>query len=320
MGHGRVSQWRWQAKADAAVTVETKPGPRRFEEEIENAMKRDIRLFDRAKRHRWGAKAIYGAFGEAIPRSLIEEVIAERSDGRRRPPRAKGRRYEFVAPQVVNSVDFIHVRPRGRVIRMQDDCSRYCLGFEHRDRWPQEKAVEFSEAVFRRHGASYFLKYDRGGEFRGEAFQAMLKARKIIPVPSHPAYPQYNGKNERSNGEIRRWIAPLERDRKRKPTVARVYEEIRQCTLDQNLCRKKYILEGRTPKEAFTQIPRLQLDRDSLYSEWERLCEHVLSRREPRPESREQALLAAQRIAALVVLEKYRLVRYPKPEAAKVST
>ena len=281
-------------------------------------MSQEVRAFDRAKEGTWGAQSMYDLLGGVIARSKINEVLDERRDAEGRVKRPQARRYEFVAPQVTYSTDFIAVRPRGRVLRVQDERSRYTLGFAHQDHWPDDKVAAFAEEVIRKHGAPLFFKHDLGGEFRGADFQAMLRRHQVIAVPSPPFYPKFNGKNERANLAARQWIAPTEADR---PSLSRVLEQLTQATLDQNEVRPKDVLGGRTPAEVFQSEPRANVDRNALYFEWDQLREGILKRHSPEPSRQSAAEMEAMRLAALVVVKKYKLVRYPSnPEVPKVST
>jgi hypothetical protein len=268
----------------------------------------EIRSFDRAKEGTWGTHPIYETFGGVIPRSKIDEVLDERRDAEGRVKRPHVRRYEFAAPQVTYSTDFISVRPRGRVLRVQDEAARFTLGFRHQDHWPERDVEAFVESLLHKLGLPLFFKHDLGGEFRSAVFQAMLRRNLVIAVPSPPHYPKFNGKNERANLAARQWIA-------------RVLELMTQATLDQNDARRKEVLGGRTPAEVWNNAKRVELDRQALYSEWDALRMNVLNRYTPGSGRRDAAEMEAMRLAALVVVKKYKLVRYAvNPEAPKVSS
>ena len=260
---------------------------------------------------------MYEELGGIISRALIQKVLDERRKAEGRVTRPKSRSYEFAAPGVTYSADFIAVRPRGRVLKTQDDRARYLLGFEHKDNWPAEAVTVFTEEILNIHGDPYFFKHDLGGEFRSAVFQEMLRRRKIIAVPSPPFYPKFNGKNERRNQDDRKWIAPTEADR---PTVSRVIEELTQSTLDQNMARRKAVLGGKTPLEVWETESRVKVDRDALYAEWDRLREDLLKRNPPNPSRQSAGEMEAMRLAAIVVVKRHQLVRYTHNlEVPKVS-
>lgn len=312
LGHSRASQYRWKDKA--AGKKRGRPTP---QGDLADAMAWEVRAFDRAKEGTWGTHPMFEALGGIIPRSLVNTVLDERRDAEGRVKRPHARGYEFVAPGVTYSTDFISVRPRGRVLRVQDERARYWLGFAHKDHWPDQDVAAFVEEIFKKFGPSLFFKHDLGGEFRGADFQDMLRRHKVIAVPNPPYYPKFNGKNERSNLSARQWLAPTEQDR---PTLNQIWEQMTQATLDQNDARRKKVLGGRTPSDVFHNEPRVEVDRDKLYSEWDALREETLRRVFPNPRRQEAAELESMRLAALVVVKKHELVRYSsKPEAPKVS-
>jgi len=312
IGHARATHYRWKGQAKQGKIGRPKP-----EGEIAKVMEWEVRAFDRSKDGNWGTKTMYEALGAIIPRSKIDEVLDERRKAEGRVSRPRSLSYEFVAPRVAYSTDFVSVRPRGRVLRIQDERARYTLGFEHKDHWPEQDVEAFIKLIISKHGLPLFFKHDRGPEFRSGLVQALLRSFQIIAVPSPPYYPRFNGKNERANLAARQWIAPTEADR---PTLARVIEKFTQGTLDENDMRSKAVLGGRTPAEVFKSEPAARVDRQALYSDWDAQREEILRRYSPDGERREAAELEAMRLAALVVVKKYKLVRYPeKPEAPKVS-
>jgi hypothetical protein len=279
-------------------------------------MEWEIRAYDREKEGRWGAKPIYDTLGGIIPRSLIDRVLDERRKAEGRVSRPRAKRYEFVAPRVAYSADFIAVHP-GRILRVQDERSRYTLGFAHQENWPEADVTAFIQEVMRKLGGlPLFFKHDLGGEFRSAVFQAMLRALLVIAVPSPPYYPRFNGKNERGNLEARRWIASADADRE---PVDVVLEKLRKGTYDQNELRHREVLGGRTSKDVWDRDPLAKVDRAALYSDWDAQREDILRRHAPEGARREAAELEAKRLAALIVVRKYDLVTYEKPEAPKVS-
>lgn len=279
-------------------------------------MIQDIRNFDIEKRGTWGQGALYEAFGGTISKTLIDRVLDERR-------KAKGRRrrntvtLEFVSPGITYATDFIYVRPRGRVLKTQDERARLGLGFQHQDHWPDAEVAAFQEEIFKAHGAPYFFKHDRGSEFTGADFQWMLRQHKVISVPSPAHYPQFNGKMERSNQSDRKWIAPTEANR---PLLSRVMDELTQSTLDQNLARRRAPLGGRTAIEVWDHEKRVIVDRDAIYFEWDKLREEILVRKLPNFDRRLSAEMEAMRLAAMVVVSARGLLKYRWPEVPEVST
>src|SRR5262249_15421609 len=228
-------------------------------------------------------------------------------------------------PDVAWSEDFIEVAQGGKVLRVQDDYSRLAFGGEHRLDWTGGDVSRFLDAAFRRFGKPLFFKHDLGGEFKDGIFQAFLRGSRVIAFPSPPYSPWYNGKMERQNGAVRYWLQRAVDDR---PTLDRVLEEIRLSQMDNNMDRKKDVLDRRTPHDRYTNTPRLQVDREALYAEWDRLKDKLIKERyadDPTdPQHRRVIMekrgeLMAMRIASIVLLNKYRMFRYTDgPEASEM--
>lgn len=310
IGHSRASHYRWKDKAE-----EGQLGRPKVEGEIAQVMEWEIRAYDRQKEGRWGTRPMYETLGGLIPRSLIDKVLDERRKAEGRVSRPHAKRYEFVAPRVAYSADFIAVHP-GRILRLQDERSRLTLGFAHQEKWPEDDVAKFTREVLQKMGLPLFFKHDLGGEFRSAVFQSMLRDLLVVAVPSPPYYPRFNGKNERGNLEARRWIASA--DEAREPMDV-VLEKLRKGTYDQNELRMRKVLGSRTSREVFDREPLAAVDRAAVYSDWDAQREEILRRHAPDGVRREAAELEAKRLAALIVVKKYNLVRYEKPEDPKVS-
>jgi transposase InsO family protein len=315
MGHGRASYYRW--KPDPTRDG-GRPGPRGPQGEVLEAMRQIIREKQAQKRNTWGVEVLYEEFERVIPKSVIAETIDQERRRKDRDRRASSGRYEFSAPDVAWSHDFIQVRPRGRVLRVQDECSRFVFGMEHRDEWRETDVARFAAAAMDRHGRPLFFKHDLGSEFVSGTFQSFLRGVKVIAFPSPPRYPRYNGKHERLNRSVRTWLGGARRDL---PTVEEVMSEIGLALRDQNYDRPKEVLGGRTPEEVYRGRTRSSVDRGVLYSEWDQLHRKLATKVLPWNQGTEiRGEFQAMRIAALVVLKRYDLVRTPggEPEGPKV--
>jgi len=315
MGHSRASFYRW--KPDPTREAQ-KPGPKPPEPEVLEAMRQIIREKQAQKRNTWGVEVLFEEFERVIPKSVIAETIEEERRRKSREDRESAVRYEISAPDAVWSEDFIDVKPKGRVLRVQDECSRFVFATEHRDSWVETDVARFVAAVMERYGRPLFFKHDLGTEFTSGTFQSLLRGSKVIAFPNPPRYPRYNGKHERTNASVRFWLGRADRDL---PTVEEVLEEMRQALLDLNFDRRKEVLGGRTPEQAYRQTPKSAVERSVLYSEWNELYRKLATKQLPWDQgSKVRGEFQAMRIAALVVLKRYDLVRYPggEPESPKV--
>lgn len=315
MGHGRASFYRW--KPDPTRDA-GRPGPKSPQGEILEAMRQIIREKQAQKRNTWGVEVLFEEFEHVIPKSVISETIEDERRRKDRAERQSAVRYEISAPDAVWSEDFIDVKPKGRVLRVQDECSRFVFGTEYRESWVETNVAHFVAAAMDRHGRPLFFKHDLGTEFVSGTFQSLLRGSKVIAFPNPPRYPRYNGKHERTNLSVRTWLGGAKRDL---PTVDEVLEEVRLALLDQNYDRRKEVLGGRTPEQVYREKPRAAVDRAVLYSEWNELHRKLATKELPWNQGfRVRGEFQAMRIAALVVLRRYDLVRYPggEPEGPKV--
>jgi transposase InsO family protein len=294
-----------------------RPGPKGVDPEVAQEMMEEIMALDHVKRRTWGTETIYEKYHGVIPKNKISQAIEE---GRRRTNkqrRESAQRYEFVAPDLVWSDDFIKIKDGGRVLRVQDECSRVIFGYEQRQEWTDGLVARFVAATFERYGRPLFFKHDLGSEFRSGIFQSLLRGWEVMALPNPPYYAQYNGKHERTNKSVRFWLASHAADW---PSLDEVLEEMAGALMDHNEDRPKEVLGKRTPQEVYENEPRVQLDRLVLYREWERLKEKLIKEHVTYSGKMERVgEMEAMRIAALVLLKRHKLIRYQTgPEAPEV--
>lgn len=276
--------------------------------EVAAACRTDIENLYHGKRRSIGTADIYLRYRGQVPRRKIAGWLREERAYWNKKHRGRLRRYEFTGVNVAWAMDFVEVRPEGRVLRMQEERIRIALGAAHRVNWEAPDAARFFSDGCRRYGRPYFLKFDRGPEFRSRLFRALLRGMKVIPIPSRGYYPQGNGKEERSHGELRKWTVGVDKDLQ---TVEDVFQEIGLAIEDQNRDRPKSYLGNRTAEEAYRAEKRLELDRNRLYGEWEALMARILKEwRDGGRTLTDDDELDAMRIAAYRVLEMWNLVVY----------
>lgn len=301
-----ATYYRWKESGATPREPEGRPG---LDMAIVAAMKEDVKLLHHATHRTRGVKAIYEEYGKVVPRRVIQKAIAEARHEAVLKRKESAMRYEFLYVQAAYSVDYIQVRPEGRIMRIQDDTARCALGITWRSCWEDEDSARFLDEAIARYGAPLFLKSDLGSEFRGDAFQEMLRRHRIIPLPNPPWRPPYNGKHERMNRDVRQWLLPFAEDL---PTREEVFRDVGAALLDHNQVRTREAYGYRKPQELFLNGPRANVPREALYARWEALKDRILAPRkggggiicEPRD------VWEAYRIAAVVVLKEWKLVRY----------
>lgn len=307
----RATLFRWRTPGGAAAAA---PGPKGLDPDIVATMIDEIRELRHRKRRTYGTEAIFLAYSRLVPYSVIEEAIRLERMDRNRLEKMSAKRYEFSAPQVAWSTDFIKV-VGGRVMRLDDDCSRLSLACAHQENWPDDDVARFIDDGFTRYGAPLIFKFDRGVEFANVVVQTLLCARLVIPLPSPPRYPKANGKQERKNRSVRSWLLPIAAD---SLDVTETFDEISTALIDLN-DRPMEILRGLSPREAYARWPRETVDRAALFQEWDALRQKLLTERFGGRKIEVRQELEAMRIAALTVLRKHKLVWYgSRPEVPGV--
>lgn len=276
--------------------------------EVAEACRADIEDLYHGKRRSVGTADIYLRYRGLVPRRKIAGWLQEERAYWNKENRGRLRRYEFAAVHVAWSMDFVEVRPEGRILILQEERTRTGLGLVHRVNWEaSDVARNFSDGC-REYGRPYFVKFDRGPEFRSRLFLALLRGMKVIPIPSRGYYPQGNGKKERSHGELRKWTAGVDRELR---TVEDVFDEFGLAVEDLNRDRRKACLGNRTAEEVFRTEKRPELDRIRLYGEWDGLRGRILGEwRDGGRTLTDDDELDAMRIASYRVLEKWNLVVY----------
>jgi hypothetical protein len=306
LGFHRASYYEWCRRGADPPRKSSGPSA-----ELIAAMKDEVRRLCHAKRRTWGTDTVYHDYDGLIPRRVIGTAIAEERRSRNQWRRNSFFRYEFVAPAVAFSMDFMFpgLVFGERLIRMQYEFSRFELQHESRKSWPDEEVVRWTERLFAELEMPYLLKHDQGSEFRSGRFQDMLRANKILPLPSPFRKPQYNGKHERGNGFIQDWMIPLARQGL---TREEWLNEVAEVSEDLNELRPRGIFGYRTPLEVYSSTPRLSLDRDALYAEYETNLRELELKRSSRYGIMGTCSmdLDAMRFAALAVMHKHSLVRY----------
>lgn len=309
---GKTTFYRW------AMPGGTKrPGPAGPTAEMLAVMHDEVRDLRRSKRRTWGAATIYRNYHGVIPRAVIIDTIREEQLEACRQTRRTSRRYEFIAPDIAWSGDFMLVHPVGRVLRLMDDRARCVLGRDVRDAWIESLVADFLVATCDRLGRRpLFFKHDLGGEFSGGVFQSMLLSLRIIPLPSPPYYPRANGKTERNNGALRQWLGDVI-----KPNREEVLRELTAEMIDHNEIRPKAILKGFTPRDVYESEARVAVDREALWTEWQALRAELVRQRMTTCGRVDRAgEMEVLRLTALALLRSHGWIKYATGlEAPEVS-
>ena len=154
-------------------------------------------------------KQLLRSYGLHITPSRAKKILEEHGFQTEKLPSApsKGtRRFERLDPMELWMMDIMYYRLKkeGRfyLVSVLDDCSRYLLNWTVTTEPSTELVTELLKETFLIYGAPKVVKSDNGPEFR-QKLAWFLEKRDIEFYPNPYHKPQYNGKTERQNKELR---------------------------------------------------------------------------------------------------------------------
>jgi transposase InsO family protein len=235
--------------------------PARVRLEIRNCYIRHYKQWGPSTLAQWCRRQGLGNYSP----STIARVIEDMRDCD--PPKAKPRRYEITAPDVMWSEDGTGFRDYGRkkeLLLLQDECSRYKVN-NHLVKGPatSDDVYDYLREAFDKHGAPLVLKHDGDSIFNEERVCKLLEDYGVINLKSPARYPPFNGKMERSIRDIKGY----ERAMRRFNPDSTLKERVASAIHDLNEERPRPVLSGRTAREVFEDKQRPLPDRQEFYKE-----------------------------------------------------
>jgi transposase InsO family protein len=213
-------------------------------------------------------------------------------------------RYEITAPRVMWSEDGTGFKEKGRkkeLLIAQDEHARFKVNTRLVDGPAREEdVVSYLEEAFERHGPPLVIKHDGDAIFHGDRMRELLDRYEVLELTGPRAYPQYNGKKERSIRDVKSYERALRRSRQRLSLRQRLAETIH----DLNEERPRPVLGGRTAREMFNQKNVELPDRRRFRKEVDRTEQRLLVTARSRSEQR-----SARRRAIEEVLLRYCLMK-----------
>lgn len=306
----------WAREAAAGRLVDAPPRP---PTQVELLLWTEIRLKMRDLAHRrhytFGLTPLWTEYREKISREKFRQMAREVRAEVNREKRKNLLRYEFTHPDVAHSLDFVQL-PKGTqypgrryMIRILDDCTRCTLWkaiTEHKGMYVGAAAVRKN---FETGCVPLVFKFDL--EFGHAEFEKLLLAHQVVPLPNPPSYPQANGKNERANGDVQRWLQAFGPDQDW--TTEELQKELAFCFTELDELTERDMFGGRSRRTAYNSMERAKVDRAAFLRDATDFRRTLLMR----PENQLSAM-QAWRVAAKEMLKKYGLVRYWGP--SEVST
>ena len=175
----------------------------------------------------------------------------------RKRPKSSYTRFEAALPNECWQADFTHCATatgHAEVLIWLDDHSRFITGITAHTRVTGPAVVTAFRAAVAAHGEPASTLTDNGVVFTARfikgvcAFELELAARGIVQKNGHPGHPQTQGKVERLNQTLKRWLAarPLPAD------ITALQTLLDEFTHHYNNHRPHRSLQGRTPAAAYT--------------------------------------------------------------------
>jgi hypothetical protein len=306
----------WAREGALGRLVEQPPRPPTQEEEkLWAEIRYKMRDLAHRRHYTFGLTPLWTEYRVKISREKFRDMAREVRAEVNREKRKNLLRYEFTHPDVAHSLDFVQL-PKGAqypgrryMIRILDDCTRCTLWkaiTEHKGMYVGAAAVRKN---FETGCVPLVFKFDL--EFAHPEFEKLLLTHQVVPLPNPPSYPQANGKNERANGDVQRWLKSFGPDQDW--TTEELQKELQFCFTELDEITERAMFGGTTRRKAYDIMERAKVDRAAFLRDAVEFRRGLLTR----PDNRLSAM-QAWRVAAKEMLKKYGLVRYSGP--SEVST
>lgn len=302
----------WAREQSGGRLVELPPRPPTQEEEkLWAELREKMRSLAHRRHYSFGLVPLWAEYRERVTREKFRELAREIRAQVNREKRSNLLRYEFLHPDVAHSLDLTQL-PRGAqypgrryMVRILDDCTRCTL-------W---KAISPSKGMYV--GAAAVQKHFEAGhvplvfkfdlEFAHAEFEKLLIAHQVVPLPSPPDYPPFNGKNERANKDVQTWIRSFgpEQDW----TTDELQSELQFCFTELDEITERSEFGGASRRQAYDKLERAKVDRAAFLGDATDFRRTLLMR----PDNR-LSPMQAWRVSAKEMLKQYGLVRYSRPQ------
>lgn len=263
------------------------------------------------KRQRLCAVSVVHAKHPEYSARRFQELANELRNRLRRGERKSMLSVEYCEAHLIWSMDIfeqIHRGVRFHVLQVIDLGSRMKLEPAVKaGAFTGEEVAEHLNYLMHTHEAPLFLKRDNGSNLNSSEVFSILKMFAVIPFNSPPGFPQFNGVMERSQGEIKRYLHAILKDREELDSFAVAVH----LSVERANRRRRAVLAGKCAWERWEEeFPHFtRRERESIYLEIKRLAEGILEAFPRKKRLRKDASAHAWRIAIQRYLESNEYIR-----------
>jgi transposase InsO family protein len=194
------SVMRWRRRQRLALPLWQCPGPKKSAPLDWAEFYPLLRQLNHGRVRTRGAGELYQHFACFISRRQLGALVQDY----RQCLRDTMKHIQWLWSGLVWSLDATEYGPDGcQIIPVQDLASRYRFQPLVTDRLDGCQIAHHVEQLFRQHGAPLLLKRDNGSPFNNHPMDQLLARYRVLPLNNPPAYPQYNGAEEKSIRDLK---------------------------------------------------------------------------------------------------------------------
>nr|WP_169566278.1 IS481 family transposase [Microbacterium luticocti] len=210
-----------------------------------------------------------------IRRILHDAALIDPAPNKR--PRSSYIRFEADLPNECWQADITHwflsTGTRVEILDFLDDHARYLLDIRPAEAFTGPMVVAVMTELITRYGPPYSTLTDNGlvfttrlARFKGArgGFEKLLAAHRITQKNGRPGHPQTQGKIERFQQTLKRWL----KARPLPDTIDDLTTLLTQFRTWYNTARPHRSLAGRTPEQAYTALPKAAPTTHPATTEW----------------------------------------------------
>ena len=210
MGISNSNVRRWLSRLRNGEPLINQRGPKVFTSaDMNEAIQFDLRGLQHGYRRSYGTQAMYQKYRGNISIRSLDKLVKQTRRDFISVSRKNNKQVSWYGSGLVWAMDDTEVTrnaENGKITlhQIRDLASRYVFPPVESKNVPDGKIVaENLDRLFKRHGAPLFVKRDNAGNFNNPHVDAVLAKYGAMPLNSPPAYPKYNGAEERGQGELK---------------------------------------------------------------------------------------------------------------------